>query len=304
LMQQSLGYGFGGGTPLLMKRETGEIYYQSKFYGIFSDPNDLGQMLVASLPLVLAYPRRLGIFTFMMAAAAIWLVAEALLATHSRGAMVGVIAMGACMAFLMLPARWMPYVGALGAAGGLVICATLGGDLLDQSARERVVFWGDANRVFKQNPLFGIGYGMFSEVTEKARASHNAYVCCYTELGLFGYWFWFNLLTLGVIGCWRTRVAFRRPQNGTQAYLKRLAGLAIASLVGFSAAAYFLSRAYVFPFFFLFGLMNSIPLIAQKLLPEDHPPLINFKKDVLVTGTVASLASIAYIYSSILLLNK
>ena len=145
---------------------------------------------------------------------------------------------------------------------------------------------------------------MFGEITDKARASHNAYVSCYTELGLFGYWFWFNLLTLGVIGCYRTRVAFRRPRNGAQIYLKRLAGLSIASLAGFAASAYFLSRAYVFPFFFLFGLLNSIPMIAQKYLPEDHPPLVDFRKDVLVTGTIATVLSVLYIYASILILNR
>jgi len=195
-------------------------------------------------------------------------------------------------------------VGVLALIGGLVLCATQGASLLDASARDRVAFWGQANRAFKQHWMFGIGYGMFTDIIEKARASHNAYVNCYTELGLFGYWFWFNLLTLGVIGCYRTRVAFRRPRNDTQAYLKRLAGLSIASLAGFAASSYFLSRAYVFPFFFLFGLLNAIPVIAQKQLPANYPPLINWRKDVLFTGTISTLFSVAYVYVSIVILNK
>jgi len=304
IMQQTLGYGFGGGTPLYGITKTGEVFWQSQFYGIFSDPNDLGQLLACSVPLIFAFPRRLGPVTFLLAAGIVWLIAEALLATHSRGTLVGVIAMGVCVLFLWLPSRWMPYVAALGLIASLVICATQGASLLDESARERVVFWGDANRAFKHNPLFGIGYGMFTEITEKARASHNAYVSCYTELGLFGYWFWFNLLTLGMIGCYRTRVAFRRPRNATQAYLRRLAGLSIASLAGFATSAYFLSRAYVFPLIFLFGLLNAIPLIAQRQLPEDHPPLLNFRKDVVIVGTASTLVSIAYVYVSILLLNR
>ena len=305
IMQKTLGYGLGGGLPLIwFNSMTGEWVQQSQFYGIFSDPNDLGQLLASSIPLAFAFPRRLRPVQLMLASGVVYLIALALLSTHSRGTLVGVVAMAACILFLFLPAKWMPYVALLALMGGLVLCATQGGALLDMSARERVVFWGDANRAFKQNPLFGLGYGMFSEITEKSRASHNAYVSCYTELGLFGYWFWFNLLTLGVIGCWRTRVAFRRPRNDTQAYLKRLAGLSIASLVGFAAAAYFLSRAYVFPFFFLFGLLNAIPVIAQRQLPEDHPPLVNLRKDVLVVGTLASLGSVLYVYASILILNR
>jgi hypothetical protein len=240
----------------------------------------------------------------MLAAAIVWLISEALFATYSRGALIGVIAMGTCMVFLWLPARWLPYLGVLGLIGGLVMCSVFGPSMLDVSARERVVFWGQANSVFKHNWIFGIGYGMFTEITEKARASHNAYVNCYTELGLFGYWFWFNMLTLGIVGCYRTRVAFRRPRNGAQAYLKRLAGLSIASLAGFATSSYFLSRAYVFPLFFLFGLLNAIPVIAQKYLPDDHPPLINLRHDVLFIGTVSTLVSVAYIYVSILILNR
>ncbi len=305
IMQSRLGFGFASAPPLVwLNSETGEYVVQTRFFGIFSDPNDLGQILATSVPLALAFPRRLHPVQLVLAAGVIWLIAVALLTTRSRGTLVGVVAMGACVLFLALPSRWMPYVALLGLAGGLVLCGTMGGSLLDMSARERLVFWGDANRVFKQNPLFGIGYGMFGEITDKARASHNAYVSCYTELGLFGYWFWFNLLTLGVIGCYRTRVAFRRPRNGAQIYLKRLAGLSIASLAGFAASAYFLSRAYVFPFFFLFGLLNSIPMIAQKYLPEDHPPLVDFRKDVLVTGTIATVLSVLYIYASILILNR
>lgn len=304
IMQQTVGFGFGGGTPLPFTRRSGELIFQSQFFGIFSDPNDLGQLLAASVPLAFAFPRRLGPISFMMAAGVVWLIGEAMLSTYSRGTLMGVIAMGACMVFLWLPSRWMPYVGVLGLIMGLVMCAAYGSSMLDASASERVAFWGQANRAFKHDWLFGIGYNMFGDISEAARASHNAYVCCYTELGLFGYWFWFNLLTLGIIGCYRTRVAFRRPRNDTQAYLKRLAGLSIASLAGFATSAYFLSRAYVFPFFFLFGLLNAIPMIAQKHLPEDHPPLLNFRKDVLLVGTISTLASVAYVYVSILILNR
>ena len=305
ILQAKTGFGFGGGQPLIWWH-SGKLEWvmQTQFFGIFSDPNDLGQILLTAIPLVLAFPKRLNPVSFMMAGAVVWLIAVALITTRSRGSMVGVVAMVACLLFMKLPARWLPYAAVLGLIGGLAMCAFGGAGLLDESARERVVFWGDANRAFKANPLFGIGYNMFSEITEKGRAGHNAYVICYTELGFFGYWFWFNLLTLGLIGCWRTRIAFRRPRNGVQIYLKRLAGLSIAAVAGFAASSYFLSRAYVYPFFFLFGLLNVIPVIAQNHLPEDHPPLLDYKKDVLLTGTITTAASIIYVYLSVLILNR
>jgi O-antigen ligase len=226
-----------------------------------------------------------------------------LLTTHSRGGTVALIAVGGLLVFLRLPIRWMPWLAALGLLGFLVACSRGGAGMLDASARERVVFWGYANWAFKQNPIFGIGYGMFWQISED-RAAHNAFVHCYTEMGLVGYWFWFNLLLLGVIGCWRTRMAVRKPRTPEQRHLRRLAGMGLASMAGFSAGAYFLSRTFVFPFFFLFALLNAVPLIARNLLPSDHPPLIDTRRDVLVYGTIATLASVVYIYVSILLLNR
>jgi hypothetical protein len=75
-------------------------------------------------------------------------------------------------------------------------------------------------------------------------------------------------------------------------------------MAGFAASSYFLTRAYVFPMFILFGLLNVIPVIAQRYLPEDHPPLISWRRDVFFLGTVSSVMSIVYIYVSILLLNR
>jgi putative inorganic carbon (HCO3(-)) transporter len=305
LLQASTGKGFGPVPPLVWWQPVKMQWItQTQFYGIFEDPNDLGQILATSIPLVFAYPRRLRPVTIIALGGIVWLLIAALLTTVSRGSMVAVIVTVLGILFLRLPVKMLPYAGGVVLIGGLVMCAVGGATLLDASARERVVFWGDANHAFKQNPLFGIGYNMFTSITEKDRAAHNAYVCCYTELGFFGYWFWSNLMTLGVIGCWRTRVAFARPRNEAQAYLKRLAGLSIAAMAGFGASAYFISRAYVYPAFFLFGLLNAIPVIAQRYLPEDHPPLIDLRRDVLIKGTIFAVGSIAYIYFSILILNK
>jgi putative inorganic carbon (HCO3(-)) transporter len=305
VMQERTGAGFAGLRPLRYYYVFKERWVQqSLFFGIFGDPNDLGQFLATCMPLAFALPKKLNFMALALMGAVVWLLTEGMLATESRGTLIGVVASVACLVFLFLPVKWLPYVGTLMLIAGLVACAFGGGDLLDQSARDRVVFWGNANRYFKTHFLLGGGYGLFGEISGTNRAAHNAFVLCYTELGLFGYWFWFNMLLLGIVGCWRTRVAFRKPKTPAQAYLKRVSGLAIASIVGFSASAYFLSRAYVFPLFFLFALLASIPLIAMRYLPEGHPPLINFRKDVLFTGTLASLFSVAYIYVTILLLNR
>lgn len=70
------------------------------------------------------------------------------------------------------------------------------------------------------------------------------------------------------------------------------------------ASAYFLSRAFVYPTFFLFALLAAIPPIVERMLPEGHPPLLNIKKDLFLWNTLGVVISILYIYYSIILLNK
>lgn len=305
LMQYNYGRGFSGATPLVYFHVfKGAWITQTQFLGIFSDPNDLGQFLVACVPFAFVTTKRFGFQGFTLGLLLAWLLTAALLTTHSRGALVGAIASFSVLLFLRLPPKWMPYVAALGLIGGLIACAGWGVDWLDESAHDRVMFWGNANRYFKTHPLFGGGFLMFNDLTGADRPAHNAYVTCYTELGFFGYWFWFSTMTLGFIGCYRTRVAFRRARTDAAFYLRRAAGCAMASMAGFAASAYFLSRAYVFPMFILYGILNVIPVIAGRYLPEDHPPLINWRNDVLIAGTISSVLSIIYIYVTILLLNR
>jgi hypothetical protein len=99
-------------------------------------------------------------------------------------------------------------------------------------------------------------------------------------------------------------MSLRGRVTGEDAYLRRAAGMAIASLGGFAAGAYFLSRAFVFPLFFLLAIVHAISVLVQGRLPKGSPPLLTWGRDVLGMGTVATLASIVYIYLSILLLNR
>ncbi len=304
LMQQRVGYGFAGEQPMVyFDPRRGGWISRSYFFGIFGDPNDTAQLLATAIPLVFAVPRRFNPITAMACGAVSWLLFLALQTTLSRGGQIALIVVISAILLMRMPTRWLPYIAVAGLLAGLVLVGIKGRALLDMSARERVDFWGLANQYFKQNPLFGLGYGMFWQVAGD-RAAHNAFVSCYTEIGLVGYWFWFSLLQLGMIGCWRARRTLRAVRGEGQAYLRRAAGLSIAALAGFSAAGYFLSRSFAFPFYFLFGLLNAIPLIAQRYLPEEHPPLVNGRTDVLGMGTLSTLGSVVYIYVTILLLNR
>jgi len=303
ILQEKRGYGFAWQRPLYIPAMLGNpAHTRSMFFGIFEDPNDTAQFLATSIPLAFVIQKRQTFIGFLMACGIATLLMLAVLTTHSRGGMIASVAVFAVMGILLLPARWFPALMMVLLGTALLLCP-LSAAYLDMSAHDRVVFWGMANEQFKHNLLFGIGYGMFWQVASE-RAAHNAFVSCYTTLGVFGYWFWFGLLHLAVLGAWRTRIALRRPESLEQKWMKRFSGLSIAAMTGFCASAYFLSRDFVYPLFFLFALLGAIPYVATRLLPEDHPPLVHVRRDLMVTGTIGALGSIVYIYFSIVLLNR
>lgn len=304
ILQERRGYGFAWSQPLWIP-QIGErpAHLRTRFFGIFSDPNDLAQVLVAAMPLAFAMPRRMNVFSWLFSAGCAYFLFAAYQTTHSRGGTVALVTTAMVMITMWLPARWMPYLIGVGLVAFLGLCGTVGGAMLDAAARERVVFWGYGNQAFKQNPIFGIGYDMFWQIAD-GRPAHNAFVTCYTELGLFGYWMWFGLIILGVIGAWRVRVILKRPTSEEGFYMRRFTGLGLASMGGFAAGAYFLSRTFIYPFFFLMAVLNAVPRISEPYLPEDHAPVVEPRKDVMWYGTVLTLASVVYIYLSIVLLNK
>jgi len=306
IMQQKLGYGFTGTGPIrIYKTGVEEPVVRSLFFGIFEDPNDLAQILVTSIPFAFILTKRRSVFGLVLGCAITYLLVQGVVATHSRSGFVALSGVAAVVFLLFLPSRWMPVLMACYLVGALGMCL-FSGAWLDESAHDRVVFWGLANQTFKNsivNFLFGIGYLMFGQVAGE-RAAHNAFVLCYTELGIVGYWFWFGLIVLGITGAWRTRVVLAHPATVEKAWIRRFAGLCIASTTGFLASGYFLSRTFIYPLFFLMAMLGALPVLADKYMEEEHPLLVRPLKDLLVFNTLATILSIAYIYFSIILLNR
>jgi putative inorganic carbon (hco3(-)) transporter len=303
LLQNRRGFGFAGQEPLWIPAIGDRpAHTRTQFFGIFSDPNDLAQILATCIPLTFVLTRRRNLLSLLVGCALSWLFIEAILTTHSRGGMLGLVTVLTLMGGLVLPARWQPAVLSLMAVSGLAL-SPLSAGWLDQSAHDRVVFWGMANEYFKGSPLFGIGYGMFWMITSNMTA-HNAFVLCYTEVGVVGYWFWFTTLLIGFVGLWRARTALRGLDDPESVWLRRMSGMSIAAAGGFCVSSYFLSRTFIYPLFFLFAVMAAVPRVSEDYVGEDHESLQLPWKDVVIWGTVGTLTSIVYIYFSIVLLNK
>jgi len=307
LMQQKLGYGFAHERPMYVPKPDGTVQVRSWFFGIFEDPNEMSQMIVASMPFTFVMFKKSNFFTNLVALGICVFLFIGMRTGHSRGSLIGLAAAVFMWIVMKMPARWMPRIVPLGLMGALAFCPVFA-KLLDMSARERIVFWGLGNRAFVSsitNLLTGLGYGMFWQVTTKGRAAHNAFVNCYVEIGYLGYCFWFGLILLGILGAWRVRVEMSRLRWHPEAdYLWRFSGYVIIGLVAFCGSSYFLSRTFIYPFFFLMALSGVTPVIAANMLEEDSDVyLFPSTRDTVILCSVGGFFSIIYIYISIRLMN-
>ena len=99
------------------------------------------------------------------------------------------------------------------------------------------------------------------------------------------------------------RVALWTSDSVDGGYLSRFGGMVIVATASFLASSFFLSRAYVFPVFFLFVVLNAVVIVAGSVLSDQTRPLALVGRRLVIYGTVGTVVSVAYIYVAILLLN-
>jgi O-antigen ligase len=246
--------------------------------GIINDPNDFGQLVVCVIPLIfILWRAKKMLWNFLCVVLPVCALLFGLYLTHSRGALVAVIAVAVVAA-----RRRIGTLPALLVAGGLFAGAmalhfTGGRAISAESGADRTVLWGEALQLLKSHPLFGVGSGNMPDYTEEHLTAHNSVMVCAAELGIFGLYFW-SLFLFPTI---RDALAIASPKNvsdgrpmvaeeellppaigKTEAVdkkeINRLGQLMILSLVGFLVAGMFLSRAFVMTLFLLGGMTEVI----------------------------------------------
>lgn len=138
---------------------------------------------------------------------------------------------------------------------------------VDQSSMDRIYAWYEGYQMFKWRPVFGIGQGQFMEYHPKT--AHNSWVLALSEIGLFGYYFWFSLTTStllyqykiyqflsGFMGSEKFKV-LERPVQASLNGERLMANSLMLSTLGSLTAAFFLSRTYMVLIFLNAGLAVS-----------------------------------------------
>ncbi len=215
--------------------------FRARGNGAFEDPNDTALALVPAVPLALAglFGRRAAPARWTCAAI-LGLLFWALYLTNSRG---GFLA----LALALLVFASLRY-GARGAVAGALLCtvvllfgpsrieAAMGGD---DSAAGRIGAWAAGLRLFLARPLSGVGMDQFDQYHELT--AHNTFVLVLAEMGVLGAVAWTAL-----VGSVLRRADLARRVRDPSASCLYIEGndAAQAALVGYLAAAMFLSKTY------------------------------------------------------------
>ena len=271
-------YGVKGGIFTIVN---GGVYHVKGPEGSFiGGDNEMGLALIMTIPL-LRYlqltTRSMWVRSFL--AVAMVLCAAATVGSQSRGALVGLIAMGT---FLWLKSRNKVFTAALGVVAiGLVLSvmpqqwydrmATIQTYDQDQSAMGRINAWKMAFNMAKDRPLGGglesfqdYSFALYAPNPDDVHASHSIYFEVLGEHGFVGLGLF---LMLGLM-TWRTAswLIGRARRDREKRWAADLAAMVQVSLVGYASAGAFLGLAY---FDYYYALIALVVLCKTVLISSN-----------------------------------
>lgn len=251
--------------------------------GPVGDPNDFAFFLLAALPLCIAL-RHDALHRRLYDLAALTMML-AILATLSRGALIGVAGMLA----YAIAAHWLR-PGVVTVAATLAGVATIGVMVVDptklstslhaknqvaqRNVDERLIRWEAAAEMTYDNPLLGLGPAGFREnydryidyqetnLVHQLDVAHEMYLEVSSELGVTGLLAFLCVVGFGYRGA-------RQCARGCGADA-RLASAVCVALVGTAVAAIFLTEQYFLPLWLLAAVGAAMQ--ARPSSPMAAPP--------------------------------
>jgi hypothetical protein len=263
--------------------------------GLLHDPNDLALGLVMALPLLGAgWRHKAKVSNLLLVLLPSAVLIYGLFLTRSRG---GALALGV---LLCVAARrrfgWVAATLLFAAviASGVASNFASGRQvsLSDEAASGRVQAWMEGFEMLKAQPLIGVGYGQFLEHHDLT--AHNSFVLCFAETGLIGYFFWLGLLVITY-----AQLQSLRQLSDEQPFDREVKGWARRlqlSMIGFLAAAFFLSRTFVPMLYLLIGLGVALIVIARNANIAVETPSLRRLGAILLASEIGS---ILFIYALI-----
>lgn len=240
-----------------------------RYVGILQDPNEVSLATGVGLPLAFAfYQRKKTKQRLLLVIASVLLIAICIFFTQSRGGQLVFLAV--LGVYFVQRYGWKGLVAGAVAALPLLIIASSGAPRADaeESSLERLECWGTGMRMFQSSPIFGVGFGQFTE--HHFLTAHNSFVLAPAELGLPGMVIWTNLLYLsGKIPLHALKTLKEIPE----ASVARVWAMALfACVVGLTVGVFFLSFNYHYVLWAYLGFAGAYYSAVRSHLPDWKVP--------------------------------
>lgn len=298
-MQHNSGHGFGNQEALSRKTNIkGEIVYQAVAFGTLNDPNDLCVILVVAIPLFYSQFKRARNPIFKLAGLAGGAFsAYGAYCTNSRGGIIAIMGMVTAYVFLLIKGVKRYFVMLLTFAAVTILAPSrFAGAAFE--GKDRAILWGDGLDMFKGNPIFGVGYNNFRELSNSHHVAHNSFVHVLAENGLVGYLPFFTLIYLTVVHMRRLAELKKFIQED---HYTLLAGINSA-LIGYLTGIYFISRQYQPSLYLILGLaLAGVFVVSNEngLRAEVFGP----KQKDMRSGLLVALGSVVFLWITVRLAN-
>lgn len=240
--------------------------------GIFSDPNDISLLIVATGMICLSFltDKARGATRLAWAIPVVVLL-TGLACTRSRGGM-----LAACAAIgMVLMFRYGKKV-AIGLGGlGLLALPVIAGrqaniNLSEGTGHDRILLWRDGLSALRSKDLlFGTGQGSYEDIA--GLVAHNSYIHAFVELGLFGGTFFFGMFFFSALALFRLNTPEWQILNPKQArFLPYMAGIGAGYAVGLLS----LSRCYTVSTLLIIAMGTAYLNLAGWNLQPRRPVLV------------------------------
>ncbi len=260
-------YGLGIGNSQSVAGEKMRITY----FGFFQDPNDLGIMLIMSIPLVAFFYSITGTFYKLICLIIFTMLGYGIYMTGSRGTLLGVIGVVGFYYLITKGGTKLILFTLIVAPFAATVISSMGGmTSADASAAGRLYAWYDGILMLLHNPIFGIGLGNFREV--HGIVAHNSYISVAAELGIPGYSLWAGAIIFNMFIGYKIlkfySISEVNEKNEINYELVLVNKAIFFSMVGFMITAFFLSRQLTLLLFIFLGFQTASNLAIAKLQPE------------------------------------